>query len=209
MGKAVVGGVIAGLIGAAIWGGITYATSLEIGWIAWGIGFLVGLGVRVGSGGEDGNAFGLIAAAIALGSVLAGKLFAVYLFVASIPAFDVQLSPQSMIVGYALDICEERAAKGKPVRFAPGMSVDKANNPQDFPKDVWQEASKRWEKLGPAAQQDEIKKRQALIQQLGDNFKGELRAQGFRDSFSPFDLLWGFLAIGTAYKLASGLAGSE
>lgn len=209
MGKAILGGVIAGLVGAAIWGGITYATHLEIGWIAWGIGFFVGIGVRVGSGGEDGNTFGLVAAVIALASVLAGKLFAVYLFVAAVPDLDVNISPQGMIVGYALDICGERAAKGKPVRFPPGTSMEKANGPQDFPKDVWQEATKRWEKLGPAGQQEEINKRRQLFQQLGANLRGELRAAGFRESFSPFDLLWGFLAITTAFKLGSGLGGGD
>jgi hypothetical protein len=209
MGKAIVAGAIAGLIGAAIWGGITYASGLEIGWIAWGIGLLVGLGVRVGSSGEESTSLGVAAALIALGAVVVGKFIAVYLFVASLPTFDVQITPQSIIVGYALDICDERKAKGKPVRFAPGMDATKANKPEDFPKDVWQEATKRWEKLGPTGQQDEIKKQRDAFQLFGENLRGELRARGFQDSFSPFDLLWGFLAISTAYKLGAGLGGDD
>jgi len=209
MSKAVLSGVVAGLIGAAIWGGITYATGVEIGWIAWGVGGLVGLAVRLGASGDEGATHGFIAAVIALASIVAGKFLAVYLFVASLPPFDIPTSPQNMIVGYALDICDERAAKGKPVRFAPGMDAGKASKAEDFPKDVWQEASKQWDKLGADGQQAEIKKRQEIMRQASQFLQGELRTRGFWASFSAFDLLWGFLAVATAFRLASGLVVNE
>ena len=41
------GGLVGGAIGAAIWAGIVYAIHVEIGWLAWGVGALVGLGVRL------------------------------------------------------------------------------------------------------------------------------------------------------------------
>ena len=73
---AIVGGVIAALIGAGIWAGIAIATDYEIGILAWGLGVLTGFGVvLLGRGG--GPSFGLIAAVCALFSVFMGKYFAV------------------------------------------------------------------------------------------------------------------------------------
>ena len=44
MGRGIIGGALGGLIGAVIWAGISYFTGYEIGWIAWGVGGMVGLG---------------------------------------------------------------------------------------------------------------------------------------------------------------------
>src|SRR5262249_43608687 len=98
---------------------------------------------------------------------------------------------------------------GKPVRWPPGMDATKANKAEDFPRDIWQEANKRWNDLGVEGQRNELTKRKEMLQKVGDAFKGELRSRAFWDSFSGFDLLWGFLPISTAYKLATGIAGSE
>jgi hypothetical protein len=43
--SALVGGLVAGAIGAGIWAVIAYFTGFELGWIAWGVGLLVGVGV--------------------------------------------------------------------------------------------------------------------------------------------------------------------
>ena len=73
---AIVGGVIAALIGAGVWAGILIATEYEIGILAWGLGVLTGFGVvLLGRGGRP--SFGLIAAICALFSIFMGKYFAV------------------------------------------------------------------------------------------------------------------------------------
>ena len=41
-----VGGLIGGATGVVIWVLIGYFAHYEVGWIAWGVGFLTGLGVR-------------------------------------------------------------------------------------------------------------------------------------------------------------------
>ena len=73
---AIVGGLIAAVIGALIWGGIAYATKHEIGYIAVGIGFICGWGVRL-LGKGHGFAFQGIGAATALFGVLLGKYLAI------------------------------------------------------------------------------------------------------------------------------------
>jgi hypothetical protein len=74
-----IGGAIAGFvascIGAALWAVVTIATGLQIGWIAVGIGFLVGFAVRsVGKGLEP--VFGYVGGTLSLVGCLAGNLFA-------------------------------------------------------------------------------------------------------------------------------------
>jgi len=73
---AIVGGVIAALLGAGVWAGILIATEYEIGILAWGLGVLTGFGVvLLGRGGRP--SFGLIATICALFSIFMGKYFAV------------------------------------------------------------------------------------------------------------------------------------
>jgi hypothetical protein len=71
-------GAIAGaLLGAVAWGGISAATHFQIGYMAVGVGFLAGYGMRTLGGGRD-RVDGVIAAVVAvLGCVLGNVLSAV------------------------------------------------------------------------------------------------------------------------------------
>lgn len=71
--KAIIFGFIGGIIGAVIWGAIAYFAHSEVGYVAWGIGGLVGLCVRGGAEELDDGFAGLIAAVISVVSILAGK----------------------------------------------------------------------------------------------------------------------------------------
>ena len=72
----VVAGLVASLVGAAIWAGVTIATGYQIGWMAVGVGFLVGFAVRIGGKGLD-PIFGIAGAALALLGCGVGNLLAV------------------------------------------------------------------------------------------------------------------------------------
>ena len=72
------GGLIGGFVGAAIWAAIIALTEYEIGWIAWAVGALVGIGVRIGSSGEEGPWLGILSVLIAFASIYAGKAFGLY-----------------------------------------------------------------------------------------------------------------------------------
>ena len=73
----IIGGGVGGLIGATIWAAITYFTEYQIGWLAIGIGFLVGLGVGKLGKGID-KIYGIVGGIIALLSVILGN-FLVYI----------------------------------------------------------------------------------------------------------------------------------
>lgn len=72
--------VLVGL-GAAVvvgigWGLIVKWTGYEIGFAAWGVGFVVGTAVAFGAQGRRGMPFPAIAVALALGGILLGKYLA-------------------------------------------------------------------------------------------------------------------------------------
>jgi hypothetical protein len=78
-GKLILGtlGAIAGaLLGAIAWGAITATTHLQIGYMAVGVGFLAGYGMRVLGGGRD-RADGVIAGIVAFAGCVLGNLLTV------------------------------------------------------------------------------------------------------------------------------------
>jgi len=78
---AIVAGLVASLAGAAVWAGLTVATGYQIGFMAIGIGFLVGFAVRSAGKGIT-SVFGVIGAAFSLLGCAAGNLLAVSAMVA-------------------------------------------------------------------------------------------------------------------------------
>ena len=74
-------GIAAALIGAILWAVITVFTGYEIGYMALGIGFLVGFAVRLGNG--TGIVFGGVGAILALLGCLLGNFFSIIGFFAN------------------------------------------------------------------------------------------------------------------------------
>ncbi|MCU0485588.1 MAG: hypothetical protein MUC85_05695 [Anaerolineales bacterium] len=71
----ILGGCIGGALGAAIWAAVTYFTEYQIGYLAIGVGFLVGFGVGKLGKGID-KIFGVAGAVISLVSVVMGNFLA-------------------------------------------------------------------------------------------------------------------------------------
>lgn len=70
---AIIGGILAALVSAALWAVITVATKYQIGYMAIGVGFLVGFGIRFFGSGID-KKFGFLGAVLALLGCLTGNL---------------------------------------------------------------------------------------------------------------------------------------
>ncbi|MCZ6905376.1 MAG: hypothetical protein O7F56_06900 [Acidobacteria bacterium] len=81
LGGGVVAGIVAAALGAAIWAGITVALERQIGFMAIGIGFLVGFAVRKFGKGMD-SVFGVAGGALAVLGCLAGNLLTSCIFIA-------------------------------------------------------------------------------------------------------------------------------
>jgi hypothetical protein len=70
---ALLGGLIAAVIGGAVWGGIAIWTGYEVGYVAWGIGLLCGLGVVTLSRGKRGMPLQMIAIMASVLGIVIGK----------------------------------------------------------------------------------------------------------------------------------------
>jgi hypothetical protein len=69
-----VAGFAAALLGALLWAIITVSTGYQIGWMAVGVGFLVGFSINKMGRGID-KTFGIMGAALALLGCLMGNMF--------------------------------------------------------------------------------------------------------------------------------------
>ena len=210
--KWVIAGAIGGAAGAAIWALISYAANAEIGWIAWGIGFVVGVCVRVAAGEQhEGFLPGITAASIAILSVIAGKYMAVSYAVSAVNLgqADVSFTDEEMIVGIADDIIEAREAKGQKVQLPGGKKIEDANAQADYPPGIWREASQKWQGLGPVGQEQRRETYKAQFRAAVGAMGDQLQRRAFTESFGPFDALWFILAALSAYKLGHGNIASD
>jgi hypothetical protein len=75
-------GLAAALVGAAIWAAVTVATGYQIGWMAVGVGFLVGIAVRQFGRGST-PAYSIVGAVLALAGCVIGNALAIVGFYAN------------------------------------------------------------------------------------------------------------------------------
>jgi hypothetical protein len=191
-------GLAAALIGAAAWGALAYFAGIEAGMLAWAIGLLVGgafflVGQRRGSVGR-----GVLAACIAILGIGAGKFGAAF---AEADRY-VQEQKQTVtvedvaIASIADDVQTEAEASG-------AVFGEDDLNAQGYPPVVWSKAQAQWAALG----EDDRAQRLAEAQQVmsfGEAVATPVLAVGMfvASLFSLWNILWGVLAIGSAYRLA-------
>ncbi len=73
---------VGAVVGAVAWAFVAVLTGFQIGWVAWGVGAAAGGGMSYGADElEDGTVPGVIAAFMALGGILLGKILIVLWFV--------------------------------------------------------------------------------------------------------------------------------
>jgi hypothetical protein len=88
----------AALLGACVWAAITFATSFQIGWMAVGVGFLVGYAVKTFGKGID-KSFAVVGALWSLAGCAFGNLLSVIAVISkhqNVPFFDIleKLNPE-------------------------------------------------------------------------------------------------------------------
>lgn len=194
-----------------IWAGISCFTGFEIGWIAWGVGGLVGLGCVWGSQGS-GRALGVAAVVITLLSILAGKYAAVELSIRReigsqeevLQSAVAELQKDEVVISYLADeIVEERQSQGETIQWPAGVNPEEASQQSDYPVAVWSEAASKWEGM-PTQEREQY--REQLKEHVRTNvqaFFSNISSYGFRSSFGVMDLLFFGLAVATAFKIAT------
>lgn len=142
-------GLLGGCIGAVIWALVYHYADFESGWIAWGIGALAGVGVRIVTDEEHGLLPGSVAVLAAVLALSMGKVGGLYLDLngkpdgqqrAELTEFTTALVADQIVIDYLHE--------GKRLDWPSG-----SNNPprirSDYPTDVWLEAAGRYRAFSP------------------------------------------------------------
>lgn len=161
----IVGGLVAGLVGSAIWAAVAHYAHLEIGWIAWAIGLLAGIGVRAAAGSDPGSRLaGVMAAFAAIVGVGVGKFGASYLTARS----WLDDNAEFVIAAIADDVIHEQLSVGEQVHIPPPPNEDDYDPDWTvesiYPASAWAEAERRWLAL-PEATRQEAKGSPGLVSQ--------------------------------------------
>ncbi len=153
--------------------------------------------------GAEGPVAGMVAAVLAVVSVLAGKYAMVHLLMAA-PAASLEeyLDDDAMISSIADQIVVEHESAGRAVSWPAGVNADEAYERSHYPPEIWTEAESRWNAVS-AEEKENLKKAQAeLIGAVFESVEGAPSAL-FLASFGGFDLLWFGLAAVTAFRLGA------
>ncbi|CAN5694663.1 hypothetical protein BH11PLA1_BH11PLA1_03270 [soil metagenome] len=206
----ILGGSIGGAVGVAAWAGLILAAGVESGWVAWGVGAVVGYGVAV-CARERANALsGTIALVLAMASICVGKYVAVSVMVdrfttsSKFVAQRAEAEATGIKIMYAHREVERLRAANKPAVFPGGVSEDDAETAAMFPPGAWEKGEAAF-----AAEPDENK--QAAHQFVGAAVSAhvservaEAKADAWKASFGPLDIVFLLLAIFTAFRIGSG-----
>lgn len=202
-------GTIAGLVGAAIWAAISYYANVEIGYVAWGIGILVG--VAVAATGENGAGAGIVAVVITVLSLLGGKYAAVEISARNLEeSLGSQTVSADSITDEALQsnladkIVKERESAGESISW-PASNEHDIDLPlaAQYPRDIWNEAGDQLEEATDEEKSAMRVEHAKQLEQAIGFLTSTVREQGFRNSFSLFDLLFFGLSVVTAWGIAA------
>lgn len=193
---ALIAGALAALAGAGVWTAIVVMTDYEIGWVAWGVGGLVGL-VMSRFTPERNVRVGLFAAALAVLGLAIGKIATVRVLIPTVGRDAVLETPDALLQAFALEMRQGE-------RYSPELSIQLAAlSPRDTLPDVlWtkmvEEAQVRMDKA-PPAERNRVATAftHTILNEL--DFSGQLGV-----SLSLIDFLWFGLAIATAFKIMRG-----
>ncbi len=210
--KGLIGAFVGALVGAGIWGLVSYQSGYEVGWIAWGVGALTGLGMLLGARDSSDVATGGLAAVIALFGVICGKYFANVATIDDYYAeegFSPDLDDEGVLSFVADQIVEEREAAGQIIQWPDEDNWGGGLTAADYPEDIWQEAQARWDSWPPSYQNDFRRWAEDEYYTGYSAGKWIIGAVALPYSFQVIDVLWLFLALGSAYKLGAGITGGD
>lgn len=145
-----VGGVIGGGIGAAIYAMVTQATEFEFVYLVWIIGLCTGAGVAAVAKGYRGVITGVISVMIALVAFVGGRVWAISMIMDRVveqvsKSEDAEpFTEEDVMISLADTVVAEWSAAGKALKWPAGMTVENAVEANDYPPEVWQEATARW-----------------------------------------------------------------
>ncbi len=107
--KGLLGGLVAAVAAAAVWAAITVITNYQIGFLAIGVGFLVGYAVRVMGKGNT-PVFSVMAAGLALLGCALGNLWSAIVFIGKEGGQDAMAAVQGFDYAVSFDVLKLTAS---------------------------------------------------------------------------------------------------
>jgi hypothetical protein len=193
-----IGAAVGAVIGMIGWFLLIAGTGYAIGYAAWGVGAITGLGARI-FGGEGGSKLGLIASLFAIFAIIGGQ----YLGVRSLA--------QSVIGKAAVASYQKESAYAKQVVAAKTddelktliaqQDGETSSGVTDFHLQLFkQQELPKLQTLadGEPSQAEFV----SQIRKKANSFDFQMRVLG--ESFGFLMILWLFLGVSSAYKIGSG-----
>jgi hypothetical protein len=195
-GRTILVGIVAAVVGGAGWALIVLVTGYEVGYVAWGIGLLVGFAMARTTDMRS-KGLGLVAAGLAVVGLLVGKYLIIEVSLGSGLAAEVQADPQLMMQAAVYHLEETSSLPESVEKELNALAED-----DTLPDALWEEivavAAFHLESLDDAG-------REALAADFTNAILGGVTtADRWNASFSGFDLLWIFLAVSTAWRMLAG-----
>jgi hypothetical protein len=193
---AIAAGLAAGLLSGGAWAAIVLLTGYEIGWAAWGIGAVVGIAMGWATQNRS-RGLALTAAGLAIVGLVAGKAF---VMAGSTDAMADHLmeNPEYLEAAVAWHLYGEGALA--PETMDAIAATDAAGD--TLSDALWADMlSQAGDRLAVMAEVD----RRALAEETARGFITQMGLLGgVAIQLGPFDLLWLFLAVATAFRLMDG-----
>jgi hypothetical protein len=190
---ALAAGLVAALLGAAGWAAVVLIADLEVGWVAWAIGGLVGLAMGQATR-QRSRSLALTAAALALVGLVAGKALVVAGSAGAV-ADELMDTPEYLQGAMAWQLYE--AGELEPGTLEAIRSTEAAGD--TISDELWADMVAQAAVRMDGMDEDE---RRALADEVAGNFVQQLGVvDGVISQLSAFDLLWMFLALGTAFRM--------
>lgn len=199
--RALVGGVLGGVAAALGWAYLAHNSGAELGVFAWLVGIIVGVCVSLVTGRRVDLASGGVAAMLAVGAVVGGRLATSYLDTqADAERIRATASSEEFLVSWvAIDVKNELNKAGQTLVWPADASKDQPVGRKDFPENVWQEATTRWSSFS----ENEKAEYRDLADRSSRLASSSLPVFTFFATFSLLDGLWMMLALGSAFKLGA------
>lgn len=194
--RALIGGLVAALIGGALWAVIVVATKYEVGFVAWAVGGLVGF-VMSRVTPSRGQALGTLAALLAVVGLVVGKVLIVTVGTQRQAVLEVEADPELLAQAGLHDLRLIDAIPDQLQEHLDALGFD-----DTIPDALWGDMMAAGTAHATRAGSEEQRRiaaqyAEALLANVGV-------LERLRSQLSPWDLLWFGLAVTTAWRFMRG-----
>jgi len=210
--KAIVGSSGGALLGAVIWAGIMKLTGYEIGYVAWLVGILAGVGAIIFTPDKRSVQIGVMAAMMAVAGVFAGKVIAFNWIVSDV------VTPE--LISSAVDdddqmfemACSYMAIKGKIDGRLAVSIIEYYCYDENIPET--NEMANGRTAVAEFVSQLTYDEKYSLAEgvlnmRVADYVKNESVIEKIKSSVDMIDIVFLVLAVMTAFKIGAGAVGSR